>query len=141
MLVQKNNKTSSWFSSQKTEVWTLSPKFFTANILFWELYVLDLKTKVFVGKRTRYIFPWTRDSQCQNSADRLAENIPIASKNFSPICLPKANSLGFLKKSSFWVSVVHGACYANGCCFSMATVYSMVFALRKSRNQKKLLMT
>ena len=27
----------------------------------WELYVLDVKTKVFVGKRASYIFPWARD--------------------------------------------------------------------------------
>ena len=56
------------------------------------------------------IFPWTRDSQCQNSANILAENTPNASKNFSPICLPKPKSFKFLKKSSLWVSVVP---YAN----------------------------
>ena len=43
----------------------------------WELYVLDLKTKFFfVGKQNRYIFPWTRDSQWQNSADSLAKKHP-----------------------------------------------------------------
>ena len=48
----------------------------------WELHFLDLKTKVFVGIRTSYIFPWTRDSQCQNSANSLAESTPNASKIF-----------------------------------------------------------
>ena len=43
----------------KTEVRTLFSKFCMAHILFWELYVLDLKTKVFVGKRTSYTFPST----------------------------------------------------------------------------------
>ena len=62
----------------------------------------------FLGKRTSYIFPRTRDSQCQNSANSLAENTPNASKNFSPICLPKPKSFEFLKKSSVWVSVVRG---------------------------------
>ena len=79
----------------------------------WDLFgiwdLLGLKTKFFVGKTTNYIFPWKRDSQCQNSADSLAENTPNASKNFSPICLPKPKSFGFLKKSSLWVSVVRGS--------------------------------
>ena len=39
-------------------------------------------------------------------ADSLSENTPNASINFSPICLPKPKSLGYLKKSSLWVSVV-----------------------------------
>ena len=39
----------------------------------------------------------------------MAENTPNASKNFSPICLPKAKSFKFLKKSSLWVSVVRGS--------------------------------
>ena len=64
----------------------------------WELYVLDLKAKVFVGKITNYIFPWTGDLQCQNSANSLAENTPNASKYFSPICLPKPKIFDFLKK-------------------------------------------
>ena len=33
----------------------------------------------FVGKRTSYISPWTRDSQCQISAHSLARNTPNAS--------------------------------------------------------------
>ena len=32
--------------------------------------MLGLKTK------TKFICPWTRDSQCQNSADSLAKNTP-----------------------------------------------------------------
>ena len=35
----------------KTEVRRLFSKFFTANILFWELYVLDLKTNIFCRKK------------------------------------------------------------------------------------------
>ena len=38
--------------------------------------------------------------------DSLAENAKIASKNFSTICLPMPKNLGFLKKSSLWVSAV-----------------------------------
>ena len=38
------------------------------------------------------------DSQCQNSADSLAESTPNASKNFSPICLPKPKSFRFKRK-------------------------------------------
>ena len=68
-----------------------------------ELYVLDLITKVFCRKKTRYIFSWTRDSQCQNSAYSLAKITPNASKHFSPICLPKPKSLGSLKKNSLCV--------------------------------------
>ena len=33
-------------------------------------------------------------------ADSLAENTPNVAKNFSPKCLPKPKSFGFLKKSS-----------------------------------------
>ena len=72
----------------------------------WDLYVLGLKTKFFLGKTTYCIFPWTRNSQCQNSADSLAENTPNASKKFSPKCLPMPESLFFLKKNTLWVSVV-----------------------------------
>ena len=50
-------------------------------------------------------------SQCQNSADSLAENTTNASKNFSPICLPKPKNFEFLKISSVWVSVVRAATY------------------------------
>ena len=65
-------KSHFWWSP-KTEVWTLFSKFFTANILFWEhLGVACLF--VFVEKWTSYTFPWTRDSQCQNSAYSLARN-------------------------------------------------------------------
>ena len=39
-------------------------------------------------------------------ADKLAKNTLNATKMFCPICLPKPKSLGFLRKSSFWVSVV-----------------------------------
>ena len=74
----------------------------------WELYVLDRKTKVFCRKKPSYIFPWTRDSQCQRSANSLAENTPNASKKSSLICLPKPKSFECLKKSFFWVSVVRG---------------------------------
>ena len=44
-------------NSPKTEVGTLFPEFFTAHILFWELYVLDLKTKVFCRKEIQLLFP------------------------------------------------------------------------------------
>ena len=78
-----------------------APKFFTANIIFGSyLGVLDLKTKVFCRKMKQIHFPMDKgmDSQCQNSADSLAENSPNASKNFSTICLPKPKSFRFLKK-------------------------------------------
>ena len=64
----------------------------------------------FVGKRTSYIFPWTRDSQCQNRANTLAKNTRNASKNVSPICLPKPKSFEFFKRSSLWESVVRVPC-------------------------------
>ena len=60
----------------------------------------------FVGKRSSYTFPWTRDSQCQNSANSLAGNSQNARQNFSPICLPKPKSFEFLKKNSLWMSVL-----------------------------------
>ena len=68
----------------------------------------DGSVKFFVGKRTSYIFQWKRDSQCQISANSLAENTPNTSNNFSPICLPVPESFEFLKKSSLWMSVVRG---------------------------------
>ena len=49
-----------------------------------------------------YIFPWTRDSQCQNSANILAENTQMPQKIFSPICLPKRFWI-FEKKLSWGV--------------------------------------
>ena len=36
---------------------------------------------------------WTRDSQCQNSADRSAKNTPNAQKFISLICLRKNKSV------------------------------------------------
>ena len=60
----------------------------------------------FVGKRSSNTFPWTRDSQCQNSANSLAGNSQNALQNFSPICLPKPKTFEFLKKSSLGMSVV-----------------------------------
>ena len=66
----------------------------------WELYILDLNTNFFEGKITNYTFPWTRDSQYQNSGNRLAGNTPNASKIFSPICLPKPKSFDFFKKKA-----------------------------------------
>ena len=61
----------------------------------------------FVEKTT--IFPLKRDSQCQNSADILAENTPNASKISCPFFLPKPKSFGFLKKKSLWMFVVRGS--------------------------------
>ena len=66
-----------------------------------------------MGKRTSYTSPWTRDSQCQNSAYSLARNTPNASQNFSLICLPKPKSFKFLKKSSLWVSIVRAQFYSK----------------------------
>ena len=63
------------------------------------------------GSITSYTFPWTRNSQCQKSANSLAENTQNAPQNFSPICLPKPKSFKFLKKSSVWVSIVHFTIY------------------------------
>ena len=71
------------------------------NLIFLEkspisyLGFIGLKTKTYVGKTTKYIFPWTRDSQCQDSSESLVENTPDAPKFISPICLPKPKSLGF----------------------------------------------
>ena len=116
---------------------TLFPKFFTAHILFWEyLGVVCFRPKnqsFFVGKRTSYTFPWTRDSQCQNSANSLAENTPNASKNFSPICLPKPKSFEFLKKKALWMSVVRD--YYN----QDNQFYNLFFSLswKKLCNDKK----
>ena len=83
----------------KTDMWRLLSKFFTANIIF-AIYLgfICLNPRSFVGKTTKYIFPWTRDSQCQNSFDSFAENTPNVSKNLSPNCLPNPKILGFLKK-------------------------------------------
>ena len=60
---------------------TLRPISYFGSI--WKLHVLDLKTKVFVGKRTSYIFPWTRDTQCQKSGtvSTLAKTEIIYPKN------------------------------------------------------------
>ena len=93
----------------KTEVWWLFSKFFTSNFLFWEHLGFVCFRSDFVGKKPSYIFSWTTSSQCQNSANNLTENTPNASKNFSPIWLPKPKSFKFLKKkNSRWVSVVRG---------------------------------
>ena len=46
-------------------------------------------------------------------ADSLAKNTLNASTNFSPICLPKPKSLGFLKRSSLCVSVVRDSNYLH----------------------------
>ena len=54
-----------------------------------------------------YIFPWTRDSQCQNSADILAENTPNALKNVSPIYVPNPKSFSLL------VSIVRAYAYSG----------------------------
>ena len=40
----------------------------------------------FVGKKSKYIFPWTKDSQYQNSADSLVEK---GSRRKYPECLKK----------------------------------------------------
>ena len=111
-------------------MWRLFSKFFTANFLFWELYVLELKSKVFCWKRTSYIFPWKRDSQCQNSAKSLAQNNPNGSKNFSSICLPQPKKFEFLKKNSLWVSVVRGCTYE----YLVTTLDIGAFSIRKYFN-------
>ena len=64
------------------------------------------KPKSFTEKRTSYIFPWTRDSKCQNSAYSLARNTSIALWNFSPICLPETKSSSLLKKKLSLISVL-----------------------------------
>ena len=46
--------------------------------------------------------------------DSPAENTQKPSNNFSPKCLPKPKSSRFLKKSSFWVSLVRGLDYMLG---------------------------
>ena len=83
--------------------WRLFSKFFTANILFWEhLGVICFRPKTkgfFLGKRTSYIFLWTRDSQCQNSANSLAENTPNKClKKFQPNLSAQAHKLKFFEK-------------------------------------------
>ena len=67
-----------------------------ANMIFgiYLGYICAWKPKFFVEKTTKSIFPWTRDSQCQNSADCLAKNTPNVPKFMNPICLPKPKSLG-----------------------------------------------
>ena len=67
----------------------------------WDLYVLGLKTKVLPDT-----FSHPMDSQCKNSADFLTKNTPNTSNNFCPISLPKPKTLGIVKKSSLWVSIV-----------------------------------
>ena len=49
-----------YLRTPKTEVWRLFSKFFTANILFWELYVLDLKTNIFCRKKIQLHFPMNK---------------------------------------------------------------------------------
>ena len=44
----------------KTEVRRLFSKFFTANILFWELFVLDPNTNVFCRKKIQLHFPMNK---------------------------------------------------------------------------------
>ena len=103
-----------WERSPKTDVWRLFPRLFTINFIFG-IYLGVLcfrpeKSKFLVEKKTRYIFPWTRDSQCKDSSDSLPKNTPNASKNVSPICLPKPKSFEFFKRSSLWESVVRVPC-------------------------------
>ena len=65
----------------------------------WDLFVIYVllrpETHFFVGKTTKSIFSWTKDSQCQSIVDSLANNTPNAPKFISPICLPKPKSLGY----------------------------------------------
>ena len=58
-------------------------------VQIWSLWTLEVT------------YSWV-DSHC----DSLTENTPNASKNFSPIFLPKPKSLKFLEKNSLWVSAI-----------------------------------
>ena len=95
--------------SPMTDVWRLSSKFFMTNMIFRSnLGVICFRPEIqifFVKKQTKYSKPWTRYSQCLNGFCRLAENTQNAPTFFGPICLPKPKRLGFLKKTSVWVSV------------------------------------
>ena len=57
-------------------------RIYISGIVWW------LYSKFFM---TKSIFPWTRNTQCQNSADCLTEN---STNYISPICLPTTKSLG-----------------------------------------------
>ena len=61
----------------------------------WDIYVLGLKTKVFVGKTTKSLFPWTREPQWQNSADSLAENTLNALRIYQPNLSAQAQKFGY----------------------------------------------
>ena len=65
---------------------SLQPISYLRNIC--DIYVLGLKK---ICRKNNQI-SWTRDSQCQNSANSLAKNTQNAYKNFSPICLNRPST-------------------------------------------------
>ena len=78
------------------------------ELCIWELYVLDLKTKVFVGTRTRYIFPQTRDSQCQ----KFLPNLSAQAQKFR--IFEKKHSLGV--RSLWYISKIKNVEYISRNC-------------------------
>ena len=63
-------------------------------MLFWE----TQKPMFFVGKRSSYTFPWTRDSQSQNSANSLAGNSQNAPPKFQPNLSAQAQKFRIFEK-------------------------------------------
>ena len=69
----------------------------------WELYVLDLKTKVFCRKKNQLHF---RMEECQNSANSLPKIPQLPHKISAQFVCPSPKVSNFWKKNSLWVSVV-----------------------------------
>ena len=67
----------------------------------WDIHICVRPKKSFLQeKQPNSYFPWTRDSKCQDSADSLDKNTPIATKFISPICLSKPISLGHIENKA-----------------------------------------
>jgi hypothetical protein len=91
-----------WVETRTTDTWWLDPKFSTAqnhipitNTKSCKMYenLNFLQTKWLSNAKS-----WTRDTQWQNLNIYCYQNYPEIPQNY----------LGYFKKSSHWVSVVHG---------------------------------
>ena len=80
---------------------------------FFDLHFLGLKPKFVIWKTTKYSFPWTWDSQCQNSTNSLAKNTPNLPKFYQPNLSPQAQKLRIFEKNSLWEAVVHNCEHQN----------------------------
>ena len=76
----------------------------------WELYVLDLRTKVFCRKDNQLHFPMDKELTVPKQCLQFGQKYPKCLIKFQPNLSAQAQKfLIFEKKNSLWVSVVRGA--------------------------------